>query len=132
MILAALLFVAAAPNVEREPDCTSDDLPQQEMNYCAAQDFWAADAELNAQWKITADAMRQMDASDPADDGRPGYYQTLLDGQRGWLKYRDGQCDSEGYAFRGGSMEPFIVGGCRARLTRARTQELRELVPGEN
>ena len=132
MILAALLFVAAAPNAEPEPDCTSDDLPQQEMNYCAAQDFRAADAELNAQWTITAEAMKQMDESETPDDGRPGYYQTLLDGQRGWLRYRDGQCDSEGYAFRGGSMEPFIVGGCRTRLTKARIQELRELVATED
>ena len=130
MILAALLLAGVA--ADAEPDCASDDLPQQEMNYCAAMDFEAADAALNAQWKITAAATREMDEEiDREWDKQPGYYETLLAAQRAWLVYRDGQCASEGYLFRGGTMEPFMVGMCKARLTRARTAELRDLVGDE-
>lgn len=32
-----------------------------------------------------------------------GWFDTTLDGQRGWLAYRDGQCAAEGYAAHGGT-----------------------------
>lgn len=102
------------------------------MNYCAAQDFHAADEALNAQWQLTSAAMKAWDAElDRTYDKAPGYFEILLEGQRGWLKYRDGQCASEGFAFRGGSMEPFIVATCRTRLTKARTAELKDLIEVE-
>ena len=52
----------------------------------------------------------------------------LLACQRAWLTYRDAQCLIEGYAARGGSMEPMLLSGCIARLTMARTQALRDLI----
>ena len=45
-------------------------------------------------------------------DGRPGYYQALLDAQRAWIKYRDLECRIEGYAMRGGSAESMMISGC--------------------
>jgi uncharacterized protein YecT (DUF1311 family) len=129
MLLVPLLMAAAQPEgaARSEIDCALDSLPQQHMNYCAAQDFHAADAALNAQWTLTANSMKRIDAEYPANDGRPGYFDTLLAAQRAWLAYRDGQCQSEGYTFRGGSMEPFMVATCRTRLTKQRTEELRAL-----
>jgi uncharacterized protein YecT (DUF1311 family) len=109
-------------------------LYQQEMNYCAGQDYMAADAELNAQWKVTAAAMKAQDASFAQygdNDTREGYFESLLEAQRGWLRYRDAHCRVEGYTARGGSMEPMLVSGCKAHLTRLRTKELRELVERE-
>ncbi|KPL67352.1 hypothetical protein SZ64_04080 [Erythrobacter sp. SG61-1L] len=131
--LLPLLMMAAQPVEAEEPqiDCTSDSLPQQHLNYCAAQDFHAADAALNAQWKIIADRLKRQDADYPPDDGRPGYFDSLLKAQRAWLDYRDAQCQSEGFTFRGGSMEPFMVATCRTRLTKQRTEELRELESAE-
>ena len=40
---------------------------QQEMNWCAAQDFHKADAALNVQWKVTSAQMKRRDA----DQGKP-------------------------------------------------------------
>jgi uncharacterized protein YecT (DUF1311 family) len=109
-----------------------DPVVQQEMNWCAGQDYAAADAELNAQWKITVAAMKVRDAEYAADgtrvpDKRLSYFENLREAQRGWLRYRDGHCTLESYAARGGSMEPMLLSGCKARLTRQRTQELKEL-----
>ncbi len=133
MILAALLLAGAAADTEPELDCTRDNLAQQEMNICAAWDFEAADKALNAQWKITAEIMKGMD-EDGGEDfygaGGPGFRKTLLDAQRAWIKYRDAHCVTEGYIFRGGSMEPFMVSTCMARLTRERIVALEDLVPG--
>jgi len=140
-LILPLLLHSAEPPV---PGWNCDDpMVQQEMNWCAGQDYAAADAQLNAQWKITAAVMKERDAGMTADFGPinpstprehaearmayTGHFQSLLEAQRAWLAYRDAQCRLEGYAFFGGSAQPMIVSGCLAMLTRQRTQELRDL-----
>ena len=123
-MIAPLILASAEP----QWNCANP-MAQQEMNYCAAQDFRVADAGLNAQWEKTAAAMKQRDADpDSRRDGRPGYFTTLLSAQRAWIKYRDGHCASEGYLFRGGSMEPLMVSTCKTKLTEDRTQQLKFLI----
>ena len=124
----ALLLLAQAPADAPQWNC-DEPIAQQELNYCAHQDYLAADADLNAQWGITSAEMKERDKGGwGEEDGRPGYFETLLEGQRAWLKYRDAQCTSEGYWARGGSMEHMLRSYCLARLTKLRTAELRELV----
>lgn len=126
--LLALALQASPPN----PDWNCNDPQvQMEMNWCAGQEYEAADAALNAQWKITSQTMKQRDAEWAAlgsADKRAGYFKNLLEAQRGWLRYRDAHCALEGYEARGGSLEPLLVLTCQTRATRARTQELKELV----
>jgi uncharacterized protein YecT (DUF1311 family) len=130
MMLLALLLTAAL--VDDPPWNCKDPGPQQEMNYCSHQDYLKADAAMNAQWKITAAAVKQQDESwNSSWDDRPGFFDTLLEAQRAWLKYRDTHCASEGYIFRGGSMEPFMVSTCKSALTEERTGQLKELVEVE-
>ncbi|MEO0635249.1 MAG: lysozyme inhibitor LprI family protein [Pseudomonadota bacterium] len=109
------IFFTSAPALGFDPDCSDPgNLPQQGMNYCAAKEFERADAALNAAWKLLRPtATKASDGSDP-----------MLQAQRAWIRYRDGQCDAEGLHFEGGSLEPFIVAQCRTRMTQARTQEL--------
>ena len=124
-VLAALLLAQAAAV---PVDC-SGAITQQDMNWCATQDFFKADAALNAQWEITAAAMRERDAdTQTLDDGRLGYFAQLLAAQRAWLEFRDAHCASAGYAARGGSMEPMLVALCRTDLTEQRTRQLQELL----
>ena len=131
MIVVLLLAAAAPADGGPDRDC-ADPQVQQAMNYCAAQDFHKADAKLNTQWKQTATEMKRRDAEwgDNYDE-RPGYFDTLLASQRAWLKYRDAQCDMEGYQFRGGTMEPLMVATCRTRLTEQRTMLLHEMIDEE-
>lgn len=131
MIALLPLLLMASPPHEPQIDCSSDALPQQHMNWCAGQELQEADAALNAQWKLTREVMKTRDADFPPEDGRPGYFETLLQAQRSWIAYRDGQCASEGFLFRGGSMEPLMVASCKTRLTKLRTVELRELESAE-
>ena len=122
--LLSLLLMAGEPALDCDRAGT-----QMAMNRCAHLDYEAADAALNAQWKITAAAMKQRDTDlDREYDTRQGYFGTLLAAQRAWLAYRDAHCRSEGYFARGGSMEPMLVSGCLAQLTRVRTAQLAELV----
>jgi uncharacterized protein YecT (DUF1311 family) len=127
-VIAALLLLASAPAAPcDEPQ------DQQTMNRCAHEDFLAADKALNAQWKLTVAEMKARDRElDRTSDREPGHYETLLAAQRAWLNYRDAQCMSEGFLFRGGTMAPLIVSSCKARLTEARTKELKDLVETGN
>ena len=112
---------------EGEPNC-KDPQTQTEMNHCAAKEFQSADAELNAQWRITLQRVRRDDSPDVASDGRPTGEATLRDAQRTWIRFRDAHCTLVGYAARGGTMEPLLFDACRAELTRERTGQLKHLV----
>lgn len=136
---AALLILAqtSAPEAPPVPDWNCEDpLVQQEMNWCAGQDLMAADAALNAQWKVTREKMKARDAdleSDKPDhDTRPGWFATLLEAQRAWITYRDAHCRVDGYTARGGSLEPLLVSTCKTALTKARTNQLKELAQSPN
>ena len=129
LLIALMLAQAGAAKVEPSSDCGISGV-QSELNQCAEQDFLVADQRLNAQWLVTAAHMRQRDVENrryASDDDRPGYFDQLLGAQRAWLAFRDGHCASEGYWARGGSMEPMLVSGCKAALTNARTEQLRQL-----
>lgn len=130
-MIAALLLLAQAAAL---PPCDEDAAEmgvQSAMNICAAHDYAAADAELNAQWKVTSAKLKARDESweDYAPDGddRPGWFASLLEAQRAWLTYRDAHCRVDGYEMRGGSAEALLVATCKTALTRARTQQLRQL-----
>ena len=133
MIAAAALFILAqagptATNEMRDLNC-DDPQAQIEMNLCAWRDFEAADAALNGQWAETSTKMKALDA-ERLPDNQPGYFETLLEAQRAWLKFRDAQCLSEGFLARGGSAQPLLVAQCRAYLTEMRTEQLRNLSAG--
>ena len=127
MILSTLLALAAAAQ-DPEIDCDNA-MAQLEPNACAYKEFERTDAAMNAQWKLTAARMKQIDKDfDRTQDNRPGYFDTLLAAQRAWLTYRDQHCASEGYTMRGGSAEPMVISGCQTQLTDARTKQLKELI----
>ena len=114
-LLAALALQAATID-PIEQACYDKDHSQMAMNICAGEAFERADAELNRHWKsVLAD-------SDAA------WKKIMIEGQRGWLKYRDSQCEIVAYAERGGSMWPMVISGCRADMTRQRVQQLVDLL----
>lgn len=128
-MIAALLLLAAAPSVDVDATDCDDNSPQQMLNICAANAAQAADQELNAVWKRVAAAMKRRDSEvDRKTDREPGFFDTLLAGQRAWLTYRDKQCLLASFEMRGGSGAPQIHGGCMHTLTRARIAELEALV----
>ena len=56
MLVAVLMLMQGAPL-----DC-ADPYTQMAMNRCAVLEFQESDAELNAQWKLTAAEMKRRDA----------------------------------------------------------------------
>ncbi|WP_137154698.1 lysozyme inhibitor LprI family protein [Rhizobium sp. FKL33] len=116
-----------APNV----DCDNAQT-QMEMNYCAEQDYDDADAALNKAYKAAMASQKKMDADIEESMGADstGAAAALKKAQRAWIDYRDGQCEGVGFQARGGTMEPMLMMGCKAELSRARAKELNELAKG--
>ncbi len=128
-VAAMLLLAQAAPSTAGEAVDCDNAQTQVDMNLCAARDFESSDAALNAQWAETAARMKALDTQlDREHDKQPGHFETLLDGQRAWLKFRDAQCLSESFLARGGSLQPLMVSQCKTYLTELRIQQLRDLV----
>lgn len=123
----------APPN----PDWNCEEpIQQQEMNWCADRDYAIADSAMNAQWRETSARMKARDADfaeyQPDGDGRPGFFDSLLEAQRAWLKFRDAHCRLDGYSARGGSLEPLLVSTCKTGLTNRRTRDLELLADSES
>ena len=97
---------------------------------CAYNDFKKADDELNKFWPQVKKFAADGDANLEPDI--QGNAKALLASQRGWLSYRDGQCELYGFQSHGGSMESMLVSGCKAEMTNARIKELHEIVDVEN
>jgi uncharacterized protein YecT (DUF1311 family) len=125
---AAALALTGIAAAQDEPDCKNPET-QFDMNACAELDHEAADKELNAVWKQARAHADKVD-EEQWEESLRGAEKALLAGQRGWIAYRDGQCELYGFEARGGSMEPMLVSGCKAEMTRARTKELREFING--
>ncbi len=131
MILMALHPGHHGDDTEPNWNCENP-MAQQEMNYCAGQEFERADRALNTQWAKTSAVLKERDeqraaGAFPLSDDRPGNFETLLEAQRAWLAFRDAHCRNEGYYARGGSMEPLLVLTCKTALTEARTEQLEAL-----
>nr|CAD6409360.1 hypothetical protein REQ54_00556 [Rhizobium sp. Q54] len=123
LLVGWTLATAAPAQDQPDVDCEKA-MTQMEMTYCAEQDFAEADERLNAQYKVTRQAMKDWDGD--AMDGLGSAAEALLASQRAWLTFRDAQCAFYGYQARGGTMEPMLIYGCQAELTRQRTQQLKE------
>lgn len=122
-----LAFLPCAATAQ-EVDCANAQA-QTELTYCAEQDWNAADARLNAAYESAISAMRGIDINLDAQDR--GAEAALRAAQRAWITFRDNTCAAEGWAMHGGSAEPMVIYGCRARVTAARADELENMEAGD-
>ena len=103
-------------------------LNQMEMTYCAEKGWNEADAELNEVYTKAMAKMRDLDSY--LEPSLRGAANALKEAQRAWIPYRDKACAAYGFQARGGSMEPMLVYGCLATLTRTRIEQLKEIAEG--
>lgn len=132
VIIASLGLSAPFVQAQEEPQVDCDNaMTQSEMNFCASKDYETADKELNAVYRNTMAAMKKTDTDlGEINESYVGAVEALKKAQRAWIDYRDGQCELAGFEARGGSMEPMLVSGCLADLTKKRTEELKGLTEG--
>jgi uncharacterized protein YecT (DUF1311 family) len=129
-VLSAAVLVQSAlgqPAAAQDTSCANA-LSQQELNQCAYADWEAADAELNAVYKVAIAMLEQWDADLPVNE--KGGAKALREAQRAWITFRDKTCEAEGYAMKGGSAEPLLVYGCMRVVTKERTAHLKGMIEG--
>lgn len=120
--LIALIFFTGAAQAQAL-DC-SDPQNQQSMNQCAYQAWQAADDNLNLAYGKAMATAKNIDQYIEPDEVPSA---TLLrDAQRFWIPFRDKACEVQSNMARGGTMQPLLLYGCMERLTRQRTEQLRE------
>ncbi|MDQ0457153.1 lysozyme inhibitor LprI family protein [Rhizobium paknamense] len=123
-----LLSLAGAAQAQQPKFNCTDPQTQQDMNFCAGEDYGRADKDLNRVYKRAIAWAQEQDAYwKDTDEEKVGAVEALKKAQRAWIDYRDGHCDAYGFQARGGSMEPQLVASCMTDLTKARTRELQAL-----
>jgi uncharacterized protein YecT (DUF1311 family) len=121
--LLPLILCSFTLTVHADDTLNCDDpQDQSSMTQCAGLDFEKADAELNAAWVDIKAAAVESDQAEGS--GSKDNENALLASQRAWLSFRDAECAWQGFAARGGSMEPMLVSMCAAKLTRERIKQL--------
>lgn len=94
-----------------------------EINFCAEQDFKAADARLNAAYK--AMLARVETGTDFDASTKAGLRAAIQDAQRKWLAFRDADCkEAVGREWTGGTGMTYAVYTCLTEKTVVRTKEL--------
>lgn len=112
--LSLLTAAGAKTQKERQIQPCEGNGSQAEATGCAHREFQAADAELNKAYNRLAGIL---DADEKA---------LLKESELAWIKYRDSNCTFESSQYAGGTMRPMIEYFCLARVTKARTAELKE------
>ncbi len=102
--------MGALPLAAQEADCTVP-MTQLDLNFCAAQEWGSADAELDAANRSAITFLKGVDAEIPV--GKRGGEVALRVAQRAWITYRDRACEAEGFLYQGGSIRPMIVSRAR-------------------
>jgi uncharacterized protein YecT (DUF1311 family) len=92
---------------------------QIELNDEANTDFAKADKALNETYKATMAALNDSQKT------------LLKEAQKLWIVYRDKGADAQASIFEGGSMQPMVAMGSKARMTEERTARLKAMVPAE-
>ncbi len=111
-LLAGAVEAAVMPVARAGCDAEATQL---EANDCAAREFKAADAALNAVYRqIVARLSSETEAR-----------QLLTAAQRAWVVFRDAECKFSASGVQGGSIQPMIFSMCQTDVTKARTEALR-------
>ncbi len=124
LIALALLLGLAAPAAAQDlTDCIGGGGNMEAME-CILVAYEKADAELDAVWTKVLASVRP-EGSMTADEVRI-WKEDLLESQRGWIIFKENDCDAVTYEWYGGTGANFAVVDCLYRHTVARTRDLED------
>ncbi len=106
--------------------CLEKHPSNQGMIACTQSAFTRADTRLNKLWEQVKVAVRAFNADLSGDEQHD--WNWLLEGQRGWLQYRQYQCRFDSEQMHGGTGAPLLEAGCMLAKTEERNDELLELL----
>lgn len=121
---AAYLFFSTF-TAQAAEDC-SKKISDSEVFTCAEHNRNVAEKQLNTEYSA---AKKRIDKTFSGQEReRKDYLGVFLDSQRGWLKYRDGQCILFAHvADKNSNPYKVFTNDCIAKLDEARSKELSEI-----
>jgi uncharacterized protein YecT (DUF1311 family) len=122
--LAYCVFMIGGAAEAQDVDCANAGNTI-EMNFCADREYAAADAALNAAYKVALASIAKSDGEKPYDP--KSWEAALRASQRAWIAYRDSECKGlEPMQWGGGTGSTGGVLACMTQLTQERTRSLKE------
>lgn len=129
LVITASFMVHAKAQAKVDAQNCDDATSTAEINECIQNEYDAADKELNQVYKtIVASLKKDIKTGDEFEkkDAKETLIR-LITSQRTWIKYRLENCSLESIQMLGGSGEGTINGGCQVRMTKEKTQQLKEI-----
>lgn len=124
LVMASVLFLTCS-YAYAEDDCSAAQTDA-EINSCWAKEKSRAENELNAEYASAKQRIAKAYTTHKALLTQ--YNNTLLDSQRGWLKYRDNQCKLEAFmADEKSAAYVSLIDQCTARIDRERVAQLKSM-----
>jgi uncharacterized protein YecT (DUF1311 family) len=115
LLTLAWLFTVPCSAAEQSDPCDKAS-SQAEINACSAERYQAADREMNETYRRLQARVRGKSR------------ELLTRAQKAWVRFRDFECELESAGARGGSAYRALHNQCLARLTGARTEDLKRLI----
>ena len=121
LVAAAAMQPSAPVDDQQELACYQHGASEKARERCDKEALQRAEQELGVFWDNT---LAEYDRSYPTSR------KLLIGAQANWLKYRDAWCDVVARDNHGSN--PSTKAACQARLTRQRTQVIKDLIEGTN
>ena len=115
MKFKCLAFVATALFTSYVSADCGDKQTQTDINLCFAKEYKQADQKLNQVYNSYAKGLNKADKK------------LLVEAQRGWVNYKEKDCQLEASAYKGGSIYSQLINQCLTQKTKVRIKELNNL-----
>ncbi len=124
--IVIIIFMGVLQNHANAEGICNHAVSDGEISSCFKSAKQAAEKTLNEEY---LEAKKRIDAeysASPTD--LRNYTSTLTESQRGWLKYRDGQCNLESFIAEKGSItHDTLTDKCVARIDLERVEQLKAI-----
>lgn len=95
-------------------------LNQTDLNICSMNEYKKEDQKLNKVYNAYTATLNKAKKSQ------------VKAVQLNWIKYKESDCKYQASAYKGGSMEKFVLTSCLAKKTKLRTQDLQTYLAEKN
>lgn len=114
--LVVFLLATTGLALSQEKSSCEDANTQLELNECFAKQFKISDQMLNETYKKLE---RSLDHD---------HFLKLKKAQLTWIQFRDQHCEAQTFLSVGGSMHQMEMTACKATVTNARVEQLKEML----
>ena len=130
--MSLLAFLASAALLSVGEACEDElNKGQQPGNTCSGKHRDVVEAELNRVWRDAVPEFRRQDREWETLYNNPGFFEHILEEQRGWIKYREAVCAHERFKSYKSSSAIFVYNSCMVDMALSRIKYLKNIAEQE-